>query len=242
MKLSLILPVYNGEEHLPETFELLEHALKHDRHTLNVFFVDDGSTDSSYSLIKSFCDIHPNAQCIRSIDNKGKGNAIRLGIEHAKTDSDIIGFTDVDLPYGIDDLHTVCHLIEDGASIVIGNRNLASAEDQYSAYRQITKQLFRIFIPKSVKHIEDTQSGFKFMKASVAPSLFDKIVTDRWVFDIEFLMAGIRSQYNIKEIPVSLRKKAKGRGGIRILKHGPQIAKDLFTIHYYDRKGRYNME
>ena len=80
---SIVIPVYNVAEYLPQCLDSLS---KQDYvGTMEIILVDDGSTDSSFSICKEFCNTHPKARLIRQA-NKGLSEARNTGIMAASGD------------------------------------------------------------------------------------------------------------------------------------------------------------
>lgn len=237
---GLVIPVYNGAYCLPETITLLTHAL-HSFPTLRIFFINDGSTDESLSLITDFANRHAGVTVLSYSDNQGKGYALKKGIQAYATTVDIIGFTDAEIPYGIEPITQVVKAFEQGADVVIGDRSQSDQGRQYSPYRRYANKIFRLFLPSAVRSIADTQSGFKFFTSNVAIDLFSVVQTQRWVFDLELLLAATRMNKTIVQLPVRMQEQPTGKGGVGVLKHGPQILRDIIQIHMYDRAGKYNI-
>ncbi len=75
---SVIVPVYNGENYLAQA---LESVLKQSYQNIEIIIVDDGSTDNTAELAKSYCD-RPNIQYIYQ-ENGGHGSALNAGFSKA---------------------------------------------------------------------------------------------------------------------------------------------------------------
>lgn len=88
--ISIIIPVYNNEDFLSQTFDSLLSQTMQD---FEVIIVNDGSTDNSLSIINDFCDKFPNSKCINK-PNGGVSSARNEGLKHAK--GDYISFVDGD--------------------------------------------------------------------------------------------------------------------------------------------------
>lgn len=91
MKLSIIMPVYNCEDFLPDS---LESLLRQNVDDYEIILVNDGSTDSSQSIIDSYVSQYP--QIIKTIllDNGGQGRARNFALDIAE--GEYIGFADAD--------------------------------------------------------------------------------------------------------------------------------------------------
>ena len=83
MNISIVVPLFNEEESLPELYSWIEHVMKANGFSYEVIFVNDGSTDQeSLDVLKQY----ENDEKIRiiNIKNKGLANARNVGAEAAK--------------------------------------------------------------------------------------------------------------------------------------------------------------
>ena len=84
MNLSLIIPVYNEEENLPLVYQAVFQALHPLKDTWEVIFVDDGSKDHSFEVLKSLVEKDPEHVRVLSFRrNFGQTAAIAAGLDHA---------------------------------------------------------------------------------------------------------------------------------------------------------------
>ena len=236
----LIIPVYNGERYLKKTFSQLEQ-LQHNRSKkLKIVFVNDGSNDATAALLQNYTGpLQDSFSVIILEKNHGKGYAIREAIREFGSGSEIICFTDVDIPYGIPSLEQVINNCVQ-TDIVVGSRIMDDEHKQYSGYRYIANRIFRLFIPKQIREIRDTQCGLKAFKSSVAEDVFNSLQTFRWTFDLEiFVIAQLRG-YTIEEVPVMISASSiEKRGGVSFVKDGWRIFKDMWRIRRNIRCHRY---
>ena len=86
MQISVIVPLYNEAESLPKLFEWIRRVMNDNDFSYEVIFVDDGSTDGSWSVIESLREQYDNVCGIRFRKNYGKSPALYCGFERAKGD------------------------------------------------------------------------------------------------------------------------------------------------------------
>ena len=92
---TIIVPVYNEEDNLERVEkELLAYTKIASKRT-GILFVNDGSTDTSQSLIESICSRHEAFNFISFKENRGLSAAIKAGFDHV--DSELLGYIDSDL-------------------------------------------------------------------------------------------------------------------------------------------------
>lgn len=239
---SIIIPVYNGAAYIASTLQELGDFFA-TRPATQIIFVNDGSTDDTEKIVqRSIASMNLPITIISLSENKGKGYAVKEGFKNASPDSLYVAFTDIELPYGLLKIEEAVQIMEknEKLQVVVGDRT-KNTEGQYSLYRNFFKRCFRLFLPRAIRHIADTQSGMKVFRASAARTIFPRLLTDRWVMDVEMMLIAVRHTYGIYPLPVTIKPQcATGRGGVSVTKHTWQILKDLYRVKYYDKRHRYH--
>ncbi len=143
MKLAIVIPCYNEQEVLNETanrlkakFEQLKSVVSDDS---RVFFVDDGSKDSTWSIIKQLSDSDPLFEGIKLSRNRGHQNALLAGLMTVKNDFDAVISMDADLQ---DDINAIDKMLEshkNGHDVVYGVR---SSRNKDSFFKRTTAVCF----------------------------------------------------------------------------------------------------
>ena len=128
---TVIVPVYNEQENLPELEKALSGFLPECIMKTCVLFVDDGSTDASLEGIKNVCSRNKDFFYISFEKNSGLSAALKAGIDH--TESKYLGYMDADLQTTPEDFNLLLAEIE-GCSMVIGIRS--DRKDSYSKRMQ----------------------------------------------------------------------------------------------------------
>jgi glycosyltransferase involved in cell wall biosynthesis len=119
MNLSIIIPLLNEEESLQELHDWIVTVMKSHDYSYEVVFIDDGSTDSSWSIIEKLSQENPNIKGIRFLKNFGKSQALHAGF--AKAQGDVIITMDADLqdnPEEIPELNDM--IVKGGFDLVSG--------------------------------------------------------------------------------------------------------------------------
>ena len=93
--ISIVVPLYNEEESLPELLAWIERVMAENRFSYEVIFVDDGSNDRSWEVIRSLHDANPCVRAIRFRRNYGKSAGLYCGFEAAR--GDVVITMDADL-------------------------------------------------------------------------------------------------------------------------------------------------
>ncbi len=121
MNLSLIIPVYNEEENLPLLYDSIHQALHPLKNTWEVIFVDDGSRDQSFDVLKILVEKDPEHVRVLSFRrNFGQTAAIAAGIDHAC--GEIIVLMDADMQNDPADIPMLLAKLDEGYDLVSGWR------------------------------------------------------------------------------------------------------------------------
>jgi len=119
MDISVVIPLYNEEESLPELFSWIRKVMNEHRFSYEVIFVNDGSTDNSWSVIHKLAEEFPEAKGIKFRRNYGKSAALYHGF--AKAQGDVVITMDADLQDSPDEIPELYDMIKkDGFDLVSG--------------------------------------------------------------------------------------------------------------------------
>jgi len=102
MNLSLIIPLLNEQESLPELHQWIVRVMTASSYSYEVIFIDDGSTDDSWKIIEQLSQENSNIKGIRFLRNFGKSQALHAGF--AKAQGDVIITMDADLQDSPDEI------------------------------------------------------------------------------------------------------------------------------------------
>ena len=86
LKLSIVIPVFNEEENILHIVESLEPVLGSCGRNYEIIFVDDGSTDGTFSELRNAHDKNPHIKIIKFRKNFGQSAALKAGFDHVKGD------------------------------------------------------------------------------------------------------------------------------------------------------------
>lgn len=95
MNLSILIPLLNEEESLQELYSWIIKVMQAHNYSYEIIFLDDGSTDASWSKIEQFASENTNVKGVRFMRNFGKSQALHAGF--AKAQGDVIITMDADL-------------------------------------------------------------------------------------------------------------------------------------------------
>lgn len=119
MDISVVVPLYNEAESLPELTEWIERVMHNNNFTYEILFINDGSTDDSWEVIKSLQQKNPCVKGVSFRRNYGKSPALNTGFQRAQ--GDIIITMDADLQDSPDEIPELYRMItKDGYDLVSG--------------------------------------------------------------------------------------------------------------------------
>ena len=119
MDISVVIPLYNEAESLPELEAWIERAMKEHNFTYEIIFVNDGSTDNSWEVIEGLQQKNPCIRAIKFRRNYGKSPGLHCGFERAQ--GDVVITMDADLQDSPDEIPELFRMItEDGYDLVSG--------------------------------------------------------------------------------------------------------------------------
>lgn len=111
MNLSILIPLLNEEESLQELYTWILKVMQSNNYSYEILFLDDGSTDNSWSIIENFAATNPFVKGIRFMKNFGKSQALHAGFAQAK--GDVIITMDADLQDSPDEIPGLYNMITD---------------------------------------------------------------------------------------------------------------------------------
>lgn len=168
MDISVIVPLYNEEESLPELYAWIERVMKANNFTYEVIFINDGSTDGSWNVIDSLSKEHEQVKGIKFRRNYGKSPALYCGFKEAK--GDVVITMDADLQDSPDEIPELYRMITvDGYDLVSGYKQ--KRYDPLS--KTIPTKLFNATARKisGIKNLHDFNCGLKAYSNEVVKNI-----------------------------------------------------------------------
>lgn len=168
MDISVIIPLFNEEESLPELFAWIDQVMKENKFTYEVIFVNDGSTDHSWNVIEK---LSKEFECVRGIRfrrNYGKSPALHCGFAQAQ--GDVVITMDADMQDSPDEIPELYRMIkEDGYDLVSGYKK--KRYDPLS--KTIPTKLFNATARKisGIKNLHDFNCGLKAYRKEVVKNI-----------------------------------------------------------------------
>ena len=168
MDISVIVPLYNEEESLPELYAWIQRVMEKNGFTYEVIFVNDGSTDRSWQIIEGLAAQSEQAKGIKFRRNYGKSPALYCGFERAQ--GDVVITMDADLQDSPDEIPKLYRMItEDGYDLVSGYKK--KRYDPLS--KTIPTKLFNATARavSGIKNLHDFNCGLKAYRRDVIKNI-----------------------------------------------------------------------
>lgn len=233
---TVVVPLFEEEERIGEFGPLLADWVD-ERRGRAVLFVDDGSTDSTVSLVeKLIADRAGSRLDLLSRPHRGKGAAVAVGL--AATDSPWAGFCDLDLSTPLAHLDRILGTAQRTDGLAIGSRDLAGSQllRPESPIREFLGRAYnRLLQALLTPGISDTQCGAKVASRSVWQSLLARCREEGLAWDAELIAVARALGVSVHEVPVDWTHDDRtrirlGRDGIAMLAATPRIWRNVRSL------------
>ncbi len=217
-RLSVVIPVFNERNTVGEAIRRVREApLPIDR---EIIVIDDGSDDGTRDILNRLRD--STVRVISYPNNRGKGAAVRRGIEEAK--GDVIVVHDADLEYDPRDLGKLLRpLLEGQARVVYGSRFTGERRNMFFWHWVGNRFLSLVTNVLYNTTLSDMETCYKMFDAELLRSL--RLTANRFEFEPEVTAKVLRLGERIWEVPITYAgrelhegKKITWRDGIPALK------------------------
>jgi len=223
MKSIIVIPCFNESLRFPiNTFS----KFLREQNFVQFIFVDDGSTDNTFQILKSLNKKNPkNTDILRFPKNSGKAEAVRQGMLLAFSKKpDLVGFWDADLATPLSEVSRFISIFSTYPEIkwVFGARvKLLGRKIERNEFRHYAGRVFATFVSLVLDlPIYDSQCGAKMFRADAKlERILSKQFKSRWTFDVELIARLIKylkntnkdsAQTIIYEIPINIWTDVKG--------------------------------
>ncbi len=168
MDISVVIPLYNEEESLPELYSWIERVMNANDFTFEVIFINDGSTDRSWEVITQLKNDSKYVKAIKFRRNYGKSPALYCGFKEAQ--GDVVITMDADLQDSPDEIPELYKMIKiDGYDLVSGYKQ--KRYDPLS--KTLPTKLFNATARKisGIKNLHDFNCGLKAYRKDVVKNI-----------------------------------------------------------------------
>jgi dolichol-phosphate mannosyltransferase len=214
MKLSIVVPCYNEEKGIPNLALQLSPVLKElkRKYAVELIFVDDGSTDNTFSLLKKY--FGKSAKILRHEKNKNLGAALRTAF--AEVTGDIIVTMDSDCTYPPKEIPNLIAMLDDETDIV-------TASPYHPKGRVANVPKYRLFLSKSISRIYGAilkqkiytyTALFRGYKKDVIKNV--RFKSDNFIAVAELLVFAVKKGYRVKEFPTTIYSRKFGTSKMKL--------------------------
>jgi len=207
MDISIVIPVYNEEENLGLLYKQLKVSLDSLNRTYEIIFVDDGSTDNSYKILKKINYKDSHIRIIRFVHNFGRTSALDAGFRNVE--GDLVITIDSDLQIDPKDIIKLLRELE-YFDVVLGYRYNRKEVDGIVRFysSRIANYIRNAILKESFRDVGCSLQGYK-------KKCLDSLVLYR---SFQFFIPSLlnMSGYKIKEIKIECFKRKYGRSKYNI--------------------------
>lgn len=241
VELSIIIPAFDESERLGSTLNRVFEHVRSRSIAAEIIVVDDGSSDNTSEIAEESCSRQPDvpSRVIRYENNRGKGFAVRTGLEACS--APIALFSDADLSTPIEEMQKLIEPIKTGEyDITFGSRALDRTliGTHQPWRREQGGKVFNLVVRLMTgMPFWDTQCGFKAFNMEKFRPLLDVMQIDRFGFDVEFLYVANLHGLNLKEIPV--RWNNDDRSKVNVFRDSIRMFDEVRQLRSNAKKGVY---
>ncbi|MGS0683846.1 dolichyl-phosphate beta-glucosyltransferase [Nakamurella sp. GG22] len=234
--ISVVVPAYNEEWRILPTVGAIATHMSSRGEPWELIVADDGSSDTTVELLQDLR--FPNMTVLVADRNRGKGSAVRRGVQAAR--GDYVLFADADQSTPIEQVDRLLEQVAAGYDVAVGSRAAAGAAvSGKSLLRKVLSRGLRFLVSAGFGvAIADTQCGFKLFTSDAARTLFGMQTVDSFSFDLEVLYLSSKVGLRVAEVPVEWID-APG-STVDAAKVSLQFLVDLVKIRINDFRGRYS--
>ena len=230
MDISIVIPLLNEEESLPELVSWIKKVMTEHGFSFEVMLIDDGSTDTSWQVIESLKKEHPEVRGIKFRRNYGKSAALYVGFDKVK--GDVVITMDADLQDNPEEIPGLYQMIkEEGFDLVSGWK-----KKRYDPVlsKNIPSKFYNWFARRTTGiKIHDMNCGLKAYRKQVVKSIEVYGEMHRYI-PVLVKWAGFR-QIGEKIVQHQERKYGETKFGIERFIRGPL---DLLSVIFISRFGK----
>jgi len=229
VKISILIPTYNEEDHILETLRKVnKQKIKFD---LEIIISDDGSTDQTKNLLNDNKNLFN--KLIINKNNQGKGAALKIGLENCS--GEIIIIQDADLEYNPDEFSDLIDpFLKNKADVVYGSRFLGNKTKRVLYYKNRIANFFLTLLVNLLTNLNftDVETGYKAFRKDILKDIVLK--ENSFTFEIEFTMKIAKLKKRIYEVGISYDGRTVEEGKKIKLKDGFLALYCIFKYRFFN--------
>ena len=191
MKIQIVSPVFNESDGVAQFCEAVQHVFLGSKHTVDIYLVDDGSTDDSWEQIRALASADSHVRGIRLARNFGKDGAIFAGLSEADDSYDASIVLDSDLQHPPQDIPRLIEGFESGADLVVMRKT--SRPDQNAFIRWGAQSWGKTITALTGVDITDT-TDFRLVSARLRAQITDHVHAQSF-FRLDSGQFGFRQEF-----------------------------------------------
>lgn len=230
MDISIVIPLYNEEESLTELHNWIMKVVDENNYSYEIIFVDDGSTDNSWEVIKNLREESENVKAIKFRRNYGKSPALHCAFQKAK--GDVIITMDADLQDSPDEIPELYRMIKEDQYDLVSGWKKKRYDNKFK--KNLPSKLFNSTARKvSGIKLNDFNCGLKAYRGALAKDI--EIYNDMHRYIPVLAKNAGYTKIGEKVVKHQPRKYGTSKFGSRRFVNGYL---DLMTIWFLNRFGK----
>jgi glycosyltransferase involved in cell wall biosynthesis len=245
LNISIIMPCYRGEQYIENAIRLVGDEVGKFESQFELIVVVDGYLDDTYEKARNMLQTCKYLKVVGYEKNRGKGYAVRYGIQFSR--GNYIVFLDSDMDYHPGSIKTLlAHAVDNNANIVVGNRRDKKSTFVYPMARKLASIGFNCYVNVLFPYLKicDTQAGIKLVDKPSATKIFKSLenitLADGFIYDICLLVLARKSGMIIVESPCIFDMKSSTIGvGKKFVDTAFKMAKEILKLKMSLKKINY---
>jgi glycosyltransferase involved in cell wall biosynthesis len=198
--------------------------------------VVDGGTDSTSAIVERLADELPRVRAYRNRDDRGKGHAIRVGIEQAA--GDVHAQIDADLQFLPEELSLLVDpILDDVADVTLGTRFLQGAvrhEGSTPFFRTLGNKFASRYVSELCgQRVTDVQAGMKAWSRRAAERI--AVRSDNYSYEAEIVVNALRRGLRVRDVAITTDARRTGVTNVNVVRDGVRLLWDITRFRFGPR-------
>jgi len=223
LTMSLVIPVYNEAEFLPDALDKLYGELDQVDATVDVILAENGSTDGTAELGRRLAEKHPRLQVLE-LPEPDYGGAMREGFLAATGDWVI----NSDIDYFSGSFMAKVVAVASEADVVLASKRDPESDDRRSLVRRLATWAFNKVLRVMLgSKVSDTH-GIKALRREVVEDVAAAVISRQDLFDTELVIRAEKRGWRIKELPIVVEEQRVAKSNL--LSRVPRTLQGVWRI------------